>query len=76
MIVVTRVLYYFKQRRAQFPAWFAAAKILALFQPSSAAAERVFSLLEALFGKKGHRGQAKGCLIDGTLKLRSHKRDT
>lgn len=38
-----------------FPAWFAVSKVPALMQPSSAAAEYMFSLSEALFGKKGKR---------------------
>lgn len=68
------VLSYLKQRRLRFPAFFAASKILALYQPTSAAAERVFSLLEQFFGKKGSRGNALSDLIDGTLKLNYHKR--
>jgi hypothetical protein len=68
------VLSYFKQRKNKFPTWFAASKILALMQPSSAAAERVFSLLESFFGKMGRRGAALADVINCTLKLRSHDR--
>ena len=71
---VFSVLRYLKQKRLRFPATFKAAKILALFQPSSAAAERVFSLLEQVFGKKGSRTCALKDLIDATLKLMSHDR--
>jgi hypothetical protein len=69
------VLRYFKDRKIRLKAWFAASKILVLFQPSSAAAERVFSLLEAVFPKGGRRGHALADLINGTLKLNMHKRD-
>ena len=62
------------QAKTDFPAWFAAAKILVLLQPSSAAAERVFSLLEAMFGKKGCRGSSKADLKSTSLQLRSHGR--
>ena len=71
---VFSVLRYLKQKRLRFPATFKAAKILALFQPSSAAAERVFSLLEKVFGKKGSRTCALKDLIDATLKLMTHDR--
>lgn len=69
------VLRFFKKRRAKFPAFFAAAKVIALMQPTSAAAERVFSLLEAFFGPKGRRGRALQDLINTTLKLRYHDRE-
>jgi hypothetical protein len=68
------VLYYFKQKKAKFPAWFAAAKILALMQPTSAAAERVFSLLEAYFAKGGRRGSSLADLISTTIKMKYHGR--
>lgn len=72
---VFSVLYYLKQRKGKLPAWFKASKILVLLQPSSAAAERVFSLLEAFFSKKGSRGRALDDLVNATLKLMYHDRD-
>lgn len=68
------VLSYFMHRKHKFPEWFTAAKTLALLQPTSATAERTFSLLEAMFGKRGHRGQSRADLIDTGLKLRLHDR--
>ena len=70
------VLYYFKSKATKIKctAWFKVAKILVLCQPSSAMAERVFSLLESYFPKKGTRAGAKADLIDGTLKLSAHGR--
>ena len=68
------VLYYYKQRKDKLPEWFKAAKLLVLLQPSSAAAERVFSLLEIFFSKKGLRGSVLSDAINATIKLMSHDR--
>lgn len=45
----TGVLKFFKEHRAEFPAWAQAARIVFAFTPNSAAAERVFSLLNSMF---------------------------
>ena len=43
---------YYKDIERECPAWYELAKILVLYQPSSAAAERVFSMLARLFSKQ------------------------
>ena len=43
---------YYKDIKHECPAWYELAKILVLYQPSSAAAERVFSMLARLFSKQ------------------------
>ena len=69
------VLQYMKKRaRRGMPTWFDVAKDLALMQPSSCAAERVFSQLESHFPKSGTRGSAKADIINATIKLRCHDR--
>ena len=55
------------------PAWRKAAKIIFAIPPTSAASERVFSLLEAMFGKD--RDNALSDLIQGALMLRYNKRN-
>ena len=69
------VLGYLKARVGVMPTWFSSAKVIVLAQPSSAAAERVFSLLESFFGKRGTRGRALADVINSTLKLRFNDRD-
>ena len=54
------------------PAWRKAAKIIFAIPPTSAASERVFSLLEAMFGKD--RERALSDLIQAALMLRYNKR--
>ena len=48
------ILSFFSQFREIVPSWNEAARIVALFQPSRAAAERVFSCLERMFGDQQH----------------------
>lgn len=70
------VLEYVWARREKLPACYEMVKIMALMQPSSAAAERIFSLLAAFFAAGGSRAR---CLKDErllTLQLRSHDRPT
>ena len=43
---------YYKDIECECLAWYELAKILVLYQPSSAAAERVFSMLARLFSKQ------------------------
>ena len=50
-----------------------AAKIIFAIPPTSAASERVFSLLEAMFGKDSD--SALSDLIQGSLMLRYNKRN-
>ena len=54
------------------PAWRKAAKIIFAIPPTSAASERVFSLLEAMFGKD--QDPALSDLIQGALMLRYNDR--
>ena len=48
---ITSYLKYYNAIRTQFPNWFRLICIVVLFQPSSAAAERVFSQMTAMFRK-------------------------
>ena len=58
--------------RAKFPAWADAARIVFAFTPNSAAAERVFSLLKAMFGDLQMETLAD--IIQAALMLRINKR--
>ena len=44
------VLLFYKNHSAEFPTWALAMRIVGSWTPNSAAAERVFSLLKAMFG--------------------------
>ena len=46
------VIKWWKNHQNELPAWAEACKLVLLVQPSSAAAERVFSLLESSFSSK------------------------
>ena len=70
------VLYYLWCRRDKFPEWYEVSIVLALLHPTSAGAERVFSLLQAFFADNGRRAHALSDLINTTLKLRYHDRPT
>ena len=56
----------------EMPAWRAAAKIVCAIPPTSAASERVFALLEDMFGKD--QISALSDLIQAALMLRYNKR--
>ena len=66
------VLEFWRKQGSKMPAWRKAAKIVFAIPPTSAASERVFSLLEAMFGK-GH-DSALSDLIQAALMLRYNKR--
>ena len=68
----TAVLIFWRQHGTKMPAWRQAAKIIFAIPPTSAASERVFSLLEAMFGAEQDR--ALSDLIQGSLMLRYNKR--
>lgn len=53
------VLHFWAQQRHEIPAWAKAARIVFSLSPSSAACERVFSLLKLFFGE-----QREVCLAD------------
>ena len=71
---VLDVLEYLWDRRKKVPKFYAMSLLLALLQPSSAAAERVFSQLKAFFDGGGQRGSALEALVETTLQLRMHRR--
>ena len=63
---------WWKTTSTDLPSWSAAVKKLVLVQPSSAAAERVFSLLVTMFGDQQH--DALEDMIEGALMLRVNDR--
>ena len=73
ILPVRDFLKYFHLIREEFPEWLELVKILVLLQPSSAAAERVFSQLAGMFSKNQMH------LLQDTLwiviALRFHNRD-
>ena len=67
------VLTFWRTHGKKMPAWRTAAKMVFAIPPNSAASERVFSLLEAMFGKD--QDAALSDLIQGALMLRYNKRN-
>ena len=59
--------------RKKLGAWWKACQVIALLQPSSAASERVFSLLKNYFGDQQYRSYAD--IIFLSLALSFNKRD-
>ena len=68
----TTVLQFWRLNASQIPAWSAAARIVFVITPNSAASERVFSLLEGMFGKDRHASLAD--VLQAALMLRYNKR--
>ena len=68
------VLNYVWQRKEKLPAWYKMVKVMVHMQPSSAAAERIFSLLAAFFKSNGRTRAAKKDERLATPQLRSHDR--
>ena len=66
------VLEFWRKQGSKMPAWRKAARLVFAIPPTSAASERVFSLLEAMFGK-GH-DSALADLIQAALMLRYNGR--
>ncbi len=68
------VLYWWKVHCSKFPAacWAEAARIVFAFTPTSAAAERVFSMLKAMFGDQSTTAFAD--YIKTAIMFRSNKR--
>jgi hypothetical protein len=58
---------------SDFPEWCKAATIIFAFTANSAACERVFSLLQCMFGDQ--QGSLLADYIQGSLMLRYNKRD-
>ena len=65
------ILLFWRRNGHKFPTWAVAARIMFAMTPNSASAERVFSLLKAMFG------DARACslsdLIEGSLMLKFNK---
>ena len=49
------ILLFWANHGKKFPTWALAMQIVGSFTPNSAAAERVFSLLKLMFGRRGRR---------------------
>jgi hypothetical protein len=67
-----QVLKWWATNGSKFPAWAEAAQIIFAFTPNSAAAERVFSMLKAMFGDQQMETLAD--IIQTALMLRINKR--
>ena len=66
------VLAFYRAYNPRFPTWAKAARIIFAMAPSSAASERVFSLVKNMFGKEQLAAMAD--FIQGSLMLRYNKR--
>ena len=67
------VLQFWRTDGTKMPAWRKAARIIFAIPPTSAASERVFSLLEAMFGKDQESSLSD--LIQAALMLRYNGRN-
>ena len=65
------VLLFWHLNHPKFPLWAEAARIIFAMTPNSAAAERVFSLLKAMFSDA--RNMSLADLIEGSLMLKYNK---
>ena len=65
------VLLFWRRNGHKFPTWAAAARIMFAMTPNSASAERVFSLLKAMFGDA--RASSLSDLVQGSLMLKFNK---
>ena len=76
------VLGWYKNRSGAVGAWAEASLVVLLFTPNSAAAERVFSLLKALFGSNQDMALAdyiQGCMMvryNGTKRGTSFEKES
>ena len=68
-----KVLEFWRAHGTKMPAWRKAARIVFAIPPNSAASERVFSLLEDMFGKE--QDSSLSDLIQAALMLRYNKRN-
>ena len=66
------VLEFWREQGSKMKAWRKAARIVLAIPPTSAASERVFSLLEDMFGHRNDAGLAD--LIQAALMLRYNQR--
>ena len=67
------LLKWWRINNPPFPTWAKAARIIFAMSPSSAASERVFSLLNSMFGKEQLSSLAD--FVQGSLMLRYNKRN-
>ncbi|KAL1526815.1 hypothetical protein AB1Y20_015507 [Prymnesium parvum] len=67
------VLNFFRDHGSEFPAWASAARVVFAFTPNSAAAERVFSLLNSMYTKNQIASLADG--IQAAIMLKYNKRE-
>jgi hypothetical protein len=65
------VLLFWRHNGHKFPTWAAAARIMFSMTPNSASAERVFSLLKAMFDDA--RASSLSDLVQGSLMLKFNK---
>jgi len=65
------VLLFWRHNSHKFPTWAAAARIMFSMTPNSASAERVFSLLKAMFDDA--RASSLSDLVQGSLMLKFNK---
>ena len=65
------ILLFWRRNGQKFPTWAVAAHIMFAMTPNSASAERVFSLLKAMFGDA--RASSLSDLIQGSLMLKFNK---
>lgn len=66
------ILAWWRKHGSRIPTWAGAARIIFAFSPNSASCERVFSLLENMFGET--QGRALSDLIEASLMLAYNKR--
>ena len=72
-VYTDKVLTWWRNNQSEIPTWAKAARIIFAFTPNSAGCERVFSLLEALFGKE--RNASLADMLQGSLMLRYNNDD-
>ena len=66
-----RLALFWRRNGHKFPTWAAAARIMFSMTPNSASAERVFSLLKAMFDDA--RASSLSDLVQGSLMLKFNK---
>ena len=66
------MLLWWRNHKAELPAWSKAARIMFALTPNSAACERVFSLLKNMFSDEQRR--CLGDMLQGSLMLRYNGR--
>lgn len=71
-VYTTQILSWWRNHCKTFPSWALAARIVFAMTPNSAMCERVFSLLESMFGKD--RNSTLSDALQASLMLRFNKR--